>query len=102
MRVSWWAAGAAIWLGLVMGLSMRVSGMLYTFGLLVLPALVAKNLCCEVRILFLISPVIALSVGTIGFVLANHYDYPPAQMTVALLSGLLIVAWLYQQRIIAR
>lgn len=102
MRVSRWAAGAAIWLGLVIGLSMRVSGMLYTFGILVLPALVAKNLCREVRILFLISPFIALSVGTIGFVLANHYDYPPAQMTVALLSGLLIIAWLYQQRIIAR
>ena len=98
MRVSWWAAGAAIWLGLVIGLSMRVSGMLYTFGILVLPALVAKNLCREVRVIFLISPCIALSVGTIGFVLANHYDYPPAQMTVALLSGLLIVAWLYQRR----
>lgn len=99
MRVSWWAAGAAIWLGLVIGLSMRVSGMLYTFGLLVLPALVAKNLCREVRVIFLISPVIALSVSAIGFVLANHYDYPPAQMTVALLSGLLVSAWLYQSRI---
>ena len=102
MRVSWWAAGAAIWLGLVIGLSMRVSGMLYTFGILVLPALVAKNLCREVRLVFLTSPLIALSVGTIGFVLANHYDYPPAQMTVALLSGLLIVAWLYQRRTTAR
>lgn len=102
MRVSWWAAGVAIWLGLVIGLSMRVSGMLYTFGILVLPALVAKNLCREVRIIFLISPLIALSVGTIGFVLANHYDYPPAQMTVALLCGLLIVAWLYQRRIATR
>jgi len=102
MRVSWWAAGAAIWLGLVIGLSMRVSGMLYTFGILVLPALVAKNMCREVRIIFLISPVIALSVSAIGFVLANHYDYPPAQMTVALLSGLLVIAWLYQSRIATR
>lgn len=100
MRVSWWAAGAAIWLGLVIGLSMRVSGMLYTFGLLVLPALVAKNLCREVRVIFLISPVIALSVSAIGFVLANHYDYPPAQMTVALLSGLLVSAWFYQSQIV--
>lgn len=99
MRVAWWSAGTAIWIGLVIGLAMRVSGMLYTFGLLVLPALVAKNLCREVRTVFFISPIIAVSVGTIGFVLANHYDFPPAQMTVGLLSGLLIVGWLYQRRI---
>jgi zinc transport system permease protein len=99
MRVTWWAAGAAIWLGLVIGLAMRVSGLLYTFGLLVLPALVAKNVCREIRTLFFISPLVAVSVGTIGFVLANHYDFPPAQMTVALLSGLLSLGWLYQRRI---
>jgi zinc/manganese transport system permease protein len=99
MRVTWWAAGTAIWLGLVIGLAMRVSGLLYTFGLLVLPALVAKNVCREVRTLFFISPLVAVSVGTMGFVLANHYDFPPAQMTVALLSGLLILGWLYQHHI---
>jgi ABC-type Mn2+/Zn2+ transport system permease subunit len=98
MRVTWWASGTAIWLGLVIGLAMRVSGMLYTFGLLVLPALIAKNACREVRTIFFISPVIALSVGTLGFMLANYYDFPPAQMTVALLSVLLLLAWLYHRR----
>jgi hypothetical protein len=29
----------------------------------------------------------------VGFILANYYDYPPAQMTVALLSILLLVVW---------
>ena len=99
MRVTWWSAGTAIWLGLVIGLTMRVSGMLYTFGLLVLPALVAKNLCREVRVIFFVSPIIAISIGTVGFVLANHYDFPPAQMTVALLSGALVVAWLWRRRL---
>ncbi len=98
MRVTWWSAGTAIWIGLVIGLAMRVSGMLYTFGLLVLPSLVAKSLCREVRTIFFISPIIAVSAGAIGFVLANHYDFPPAQMTVALLSGLLVLGWLYQRR----
>jgi zinc transport system permease protein len=59
--------------------------MLYTFGCLVLPALVAKNVCREVRPMFVVAPVIAVGVATVGFVLANHYDDPPAQMTVALL-----------------
>ena len=96
MRVSLWAGGMAIWLGLVIGLSMRVSGMLYTFGNLVLPALIAKNLCQELRTVFVVAPSIAVGMGVIGFVLANHYDYPPAQMTVALLGFILILAWGYR------
>lgn len=55
-----------------MGLAMCISGMLYTFGLLVLPALIARSVCREVRTLFFISPIVAVSVGTLGFVLANH------------------------------
>jgi ABC-type Mn2+/Zn2+ transport system permease subunit len=93
MHVSRWAAGTAIWLGLAVGLSMRVSGILYTFGSLVLPALIAKNLCSEVSMVFVVAPGIALSTSALGFVLANYYDYPPGQMTVALLSGCLMVAW---------
>lgn len=93
MRVPLWARGTAVWLGLVVGLSMHVSGVLYTFGSLVLPALIAKNLCREVARLFLVAPCIAVATGAVGFVLANYYDYPPGQMTVALLCFLLIVAW---------
>jgi len=94
MRTTRWAALASGCLGLAVGLSIRTSGMLYTFGCLVLPALVAKNLCREVRPMFVVAPVVAVGTGAVGFVLANHYDFPPAQMTVALLSLLLMVAWL--------
>ena len=93
MHVSRWAAGTAIWLGLAVGLSMRVSGMLYTFGSLVLPALVAKNVCREVSTVFVVAPGIAIGTSALGFMLAHYYDYPPGQMTVALLSGCLLVAW---------
>jgi ABC-type Mn2+/Zn2+ transport system permease subunit len=93
MRISLWAGGTAVWLGLAVGLSMRISGVLYTFGNLVLPALIAKNLCSEVATVFLIAPCVAIGTGIMGFILANYYDYPPAQMTVALLSILLLVVW---------
>jgi ABC-type Mn2+/Zn2+ transport system permease subunit len=93
LRVSLWAGGLAAWLGLAVGLSMRVSGVLYTFGNLVLPALIAKNFCSEVATVFLIAPCVAIGAGIVGFILANYYDYPPAQMTVALLSILLLVVW---------
>ena len=93
MRVGLWSTGSAIWLGLLVGFSIHVSGMLYTFGTLVLPALIAKNLCREVGPLFLVAPLVAAGAGVTGFVLANHYDFAQAQMTVALLAGLLALAW---------
>jgi len=92
MRTGWWSTGLAAWLGVVVGLSIRVSGMLYTFGLLVLPALLAKQLCREVRPMFLAAPVAALAATAAGFVLADRYDFPPGQMSVALLALLLPAA----------
>lgn len=93
LRITLMSVLLSAWLGLTMGLSIRVSGMLYTFGCLVLPALVAKNVCREVRPMLLVTPLVAVVTATVGFVLANYYDYPPAQMTVALLCLWLALAW---------
>jgi ABC-type Mn2+/Zn2+ transport system permease subunit len=97
MRLKLWALVTSGWLGLAVGLSIRSAGMLYTFGCLVLPALVAKNLCREVRPMFVVAPIVALGAGTVGFVLANHFDDPPAQVTVVLLCLLLTIAWLIRR-----
>lgn len=96
MRVPLWSVGISAWLGLAVGLSIRSAGMIYTFGCLVLPALVAKNICREVGPMFLVAPGVALAAGVAGFVLANQYDYPPGQMTVALLCLALIGAWFWR------
>ena len=93
VRTTAWSIATSAWTGLLIGLSIRVSGTLYTFGCLVLPALVAKNLCREIRPLLWVSPVIAFTFSLLSFVLAHHYDYPPAQMTVAILSLALVLAW---------
>ena len=97
VNVARWSVLLSAWLGLAVGLSIRVSGMLYTFGCLVLPALVAKNLCREVRPMFIVAPLVAVGTATVGFLLANHYDDPPAQVTVALLCLLLAIAWLVRR-----
>jgi ABC-type Mn2+/Zn2+ transport systems, permease components len=89
-----WLVGASLALGLVSGLSIRSAGMLYTFGCLVLPGLVAKNTCREVRAMFILAPCVAVGTAMLGFILANYYDYPPAQMTVALLCLWLAITWL--------
>lgn len=93
VRVRLWNLGLAIWLGLVLGLSLRVSGMLYTFGCLVLPAMMAKSLCRRVAPMFIVAPAISLATGVAAFVLANDHDLPPAQTNVALLAGGVLATW---------
>jgi ABC-type Mn2+/Zn2+ transport system permease subunit len=98
MRIGLWNGIVAVWFGLAIGLSIKASGMLYTFGCLVLPPLVAKNVCREVRSMFFVSPVIAVVTGVIAFILANHFDYPPGQMTVAFFCLELVAAWIVRRR----
>jgi ABC-type Mn2+/Zn2+ transport system permease subunit len=93
LRSARWHAALAIWLGVSVGLAIRVSGTLYTFGCLVLPALIAKHLVREVRALIWVAPLIAVAGSVAGSVLANYWDTPPAHMTVALLCGGLAAAW---------
>jgi zinc transport system permease protein len=94
MRRGRWEFAIAVWIGLIAGLAIRVSGLLYVFGCLVLPALAARNLCREVRNQFWVAPLLAIVVAVIGFTVANHHDLPPAQVTIALLAGILPLAWL--------
>lgn len=93
MRARVWSGANAVVLGLAAGLSIRAAGTLYTFGCLVLPALIAKNLCREVRPMLWLAPALAVAASLAGFVIANARDWPPAHTTVVLLSAALPVAW---------
>jgi zinc/manganese transport system permease protein len=97
MNIKLWGILISTWLGLAVGLAIRTSGMLYTFGCLVLPPLVAKSWCREVRTMFVVAPLVALGVGILGFILANYFDFPPAQMTVALLCLSVCIAWIWRR-----
>ena len=85
LRREWWERGLAIWVGLGVGVAIRVGGLLFAFGCLVLPALIARGVCREVRSQLLVAPLVALVVAVIGFAVANHHNLFPAQLTVALL-----------------
>jgi ABC-type Mn2+/Zn2+ transport system permease subunit len=76
---------------------MRVSGMLYAFGCLVLPVLVARRLVRESRPLAWAAPAIALAAAVPGFAIAHVADVPPAQMTVTLLCAALALAWTFER-----
>jgi ABC-type Mn2+/Zn2+ transport system permease subunit len=99
LRTGWWLRGIALWLGLAIGLSIRVSGLIYTFGCLVLPALVARNVCREVRPMLWVAPVLAATTALAAFVVANAADVPPAHATVALLCGLVAVTWPLRRKV---
>ena len=93
MRTRLWTYGMAVGLGVAIGLAIRSTGILYAFGCLVLPTLAARGFCREVRPLFLVAPVMLLLCAIPGFVAANHFDYPPAQVTVGLLAGITALGW---------
>ncbi|MEW6270109.1 MAG: iron chelate uptake ABC transporter family permease subunit [Thermodesulfobacteriota bacterium] len=88
-----WGLALAVWLGVVVGLSNRVAGSIFTFGCLVLPALAARNLCREVRTMFVVAPLVGLAGSVVSFVVAHDLDYPPGQTTAFVLSLVLIAAW---------
>jgi ABC-type Mn2+/Zn2+ transport system permease subunit len=77
----------------MMGVTIHTAGMLYAFGCLVLPALVAKNVCRATLPMFLVAPLIGLVVAVVGFVAGNVFDCNEAQLTVVTMCGLLALAW---------
>lgn len=86
IRVRLWSAVLSVVLGFVLAQAIRVSGTLYALGCLVLPGLAAKALGGEALPLFWRAPAVALAGSIVGFVAANHWDLPPAQLTIGLLA----------------
>ena len=86
-------AAVAAWLGLAVGLAIRTSGAVFTFGCLVLPGLVAKSVCRETRPVLVLAPLVATAATAAAFVLAHGLDWPPAHTAVAILCGAVALAW---------
>ena len=59
-----WSILIACSLGLATGLAIRSSGMLFTFGCMVLPPQMAKNLCRDMTGMFWVSPVMSLALSS--------------------------------------
>lgn len=102
IRVALWDRAIAVWLGLAVAWSIHVSGMIFTFGCLVLPGLVAKSLARRVATLLWLAPAVALVAASSAFVVANDCDLPPGQVAVAFLCALQVGAWLVRMRRKAR
>jgi zinc/manganese transport system permease protein len=89
-----WSIGISCWLALVVGISLRAAGLLYVFGCLLLPVLIAKSIAREMRSMFWWASLIGSVCSALGFAFAHSWDIPPAQMTVVVMGALSIVCWL--------
>ncbi len=97
MRFGLWILIISVSLGIVTGLAIRSSGMLFTFGCLVLPALAARNFCKEIRTMFLISPIVATSSVILGLLIAHSRDLPPGQTIVVIQAVVLLCSWIWKE-----
>ncbi|QDU71824.1 metal ABC transporter permease [Mucisphaera calidilacus] len=97
LRVSRWNVALAVLAGLTVGLAVRSTGVLFTFGALAVPVMIAKQVCGEVRSLFLLAPVLGAVLSFIGLWLGHAWDLPPGQAAVSVMCVVLLVAHLARQ-----
>jgi ABC-type Mn2+/Zn2+ transport system permease subunit len=93
LRVRAWHLLLGLAVGVAVGLGLRVAGLLYVAGCLLLPALAARRLCRTTAAVAWCAPGIAVLAAVAGTVLAHLADLPPAQVTVAILAALTALAW---------
>jgi ABC-type Mn2+/Zn2+ transport system permease subunit len=98
LRRARWERAVAIGLGVAIGESIHVAGLIYTFGCLVLPALAARSLCREMRGVLVLAPLLGVATAALAFVVANAWDVPPAHATVAGLCALVALSWTFRER----
>ena len=91
IRVGRWNVVLAIVSGLSVGLAVRSTGVLFTFGALALPVMIAKQLCGEVRSLFLLAPILAAILSFFGLWASHRWDLPPGQAAAGLMCVALLV-----------
>lgn len=88
-----WSLGFVIWCALCVGMAIRMAGLLFTFGNLLLPTLAARQVVRDMRPLFWIAPLMAAGSTLAGAALAHTLDVPPAQMGVLLQGVLIAILW---------
>jgi zinc transport system permease protein len=93
MRVTAWNIALALGLGLVVGLSVKSAGMLFTFGCMAFPAMIGKQWCGQIKSLFWVSPLVAVVTAFFGLWVAYNFKSPPGLVIVAMLGGLALVAY---------
>jgi zinc transport system permease protein len=93
MNVICWQAIIGVVVGVVVGLGLRVAGLLFVAGCLLLPALAAVQVCRTTSAVIWWAPLLATLAALFGTVIAHLLDLPPGQVVVAILALVCVVGW---------
>ncbi len=93
MKVKLWNVALALCVGLTVGLSVRSTGMVFTFGCVAFPAIICKQWCGQIKSLFFLAPVVAILMAFVGLWVSYNFKLPPGQVIVALLGTLALAAY---------
>ncbi|MEM7807084.1 MAG: metal ABC transporter permease [Planctomycetota bacterium] len=86
MRLGVWSLLLAAVLGGGISLSIATTGFLFTFGVLVLAPLAARELCRRTATVFVLAPIVGFVGTLIGLIAAFGLDLPPGPMAVCALA----------------
>jgi ABC-type Mn2+/Zn2+ transport system permease subunit len=84
-----WDIGVGLWLGACLGFAIHVAGVLFAFGVAVLPPMLAAAVARSLRGTISLAPVLGIAATAAGLVIAHAGDLPPGQVVV----GVLAAAW---------
>jgi len=87
LAVGRWNLCIGLALGILISLAVSTLGLLYTFGCLVLPTLIAARLTARLWPLLLLAPLVALLGAGGGILLGHRWDLPPGQAAIAVLAA---------------
>ncbi len=79
-------------LGSVLGLAMHTTGLVFTFGLTVLPVLAVRELAPSLRAVLFGAPLLGLAGQALAFGVAHRFDLPPGQVAVVVFGGIAALA----------
>ena len=78
-----WDLAVGTVLGLGLGHALHSTGLVFTFGLAVLPVLAAREVATSLRGVLLLAPLAGLAAVVAGFTLGHRFDLPVGQVATA-------------------
>jgi ABC-type Mn2+/Zn2+ transport system permease subunit len=93
-NVLWWDLLLYAIIGIAISMSVIIVGPMLTFAYLIIPPLAARRFCKRMTSFFIVSSLFGGVSGLLGFLVSYHLDWPLAPTDIAVVSLLLLTAYL--------
>lgn len=92
LNVGGWSMAIGLVTGLAIAYAIRTAGLMFTFGMLVLPGLAAARAGSGLRATVVLTPPLAACAAIAGIMLSHGADTPPGQTIVVIGCALVVLA----------